>query len=210
MKSWVLAASLLAAAIAPAAKAADIDDDGPPPPPRSGAYDDPRYSDIYKYPRAPLRPFNTPTTPPGYHDDDDDNGPPRPPSRYSGVPPPPYGHGYTPPYGQACVRSEQVRDRLTSMGWRDFHGGQQQGELVTLRARRPSGRLFELTLHRCTGQIADARPLEPRHFGPFAYDSPRHDGPPRHDSPYGYDDDRPWRERPYAWGGPRRWWNWNH
>jgi len=198
MKSWVLAAGLLAAAIAPAARAADIDDDGPPPP-RSGAYDDPRYSDIYKYPKAPPRPFAAPTPPPGYHDDDDDDGPP--PSRYSGVPPPRYGNA--PPYGQRCVQSEQVRERLTSMGWRDFHGGQQQGEIVTLRARRPSGRLFELTLHRCSGQIAELRPLEPRRFGPYAYDG-------RGDGRYDYEGDQPWRERPYAYGGPRRWWNRNY
>jgi hypothetical protein len=204
MKSWVLAAGLLAAAIAPAAMAADIDDDGPPP--RSGAYDDPRYSDIYKYPKAPPRQFNPPAPPPGYNDDDDDDGPPRPPSKYSGVPPPqpysqygrgPYGHGQ---FGQRCVQSDQVRDRLTSQGWRDFHGGQQQGgDFVTLRARRPTGRLFELTLHRCSGEIADVRALEPRRFGPYANDGQRRD--------YDYEDDRSWRERPYAYGGPRRWWN---
>lgn len=192
MKSWVLAASLLAAAIAPAAKAADIDD-GPPPPPRSGAYDDPRYSDIYKYPKAPPRSFNA--QPPGYQDDDDDDRDGPPPSRYSGTQPPPYG-------GQACVRSEEVRERLTRMGWQDFHGGQKEGDTVTLRARRPSGRLFELRLHRCSGQIADVSPLEPRRFGPYAYRGG--------EETYEYDDDRPWRGRPYAWGGQRRWWNWNH
>ena len=52
-------------------------------------------------------------------------------------------------------QSEQVRAQLTDMGWRDFHGGQPQGDIVTLRARRPNGRLFELTMHRCSG--ADRR-----------------------------------------------------
>jgi hypothetical protein len=107
------------------------------------------------------------------------------------------------------VRSEQVRDRLTGEGWNDFHDGKPAGNgLVTLRARRPSGRLFELTLHRCTGEMLEARPLELRPFGPYAYRQPY--------GPYG-----PWRwgaetapngyygrERPYAYGGAPRSWGW--
>jgi hypothetical protein len=126
MKSWVLAAGLMAAMVAPPAMAADLDG-GPPPP-------------SYKF---------------GYDDDD------RPPAskRYSEAP----------PYGRHCVRSDDVRRRLTSFGWQDFHAGQPQGDLVTLRARRPSGRLFELTLHRCTGEIVEVQPLEPRRYGRFAF-----------------------------------------
>ena len=41
--------------------------------------------------------------------------------------------------------------------------------IATVRARRPSGRLFELTIDRCSGEIVSARPLEPRRFGPYAY-----------------------------------------
>ena len=48
MKSWVLAVGLLAAATSGGAMAADLDDG---PYDRNGsAYDDPRYSDIYRYP----------------------------------------------------------------------------------------------------------------------------------------------------------------
>ena len=47
--------------------------------------------------------------------------------------------------------------------------------MVTLRARRPNGRLFELTMHRCSGQIVEARPLEPRPFGPYAFNRPDRD-----------------------------------
>jgi len=50
MRSWVLAASLLAAAVSTGARAADLDE-GPPPDRYGSAYDDPRYADIYKYPR---------------------------------------------------------------------------------------------------------------------------------------------------------------
>lgn len=205
MKSWVLAAGLLAAAAVPAAWAADVEGDGPPPP-KSGPYG------VYKAPKAP--PPGGPPTPFNY-DDDEDEGPggPPPPGRKYSEPPPPPGKKYSevpPPYGQKCVRSEQVREQLTSLGWSDFHGGQKQGDLVTLRARRPSGRLFELTLHRCSGQLVDAAPLEPRRFGPYAFKAPyeqpyAYDGPPR----------RPYYYRQYEYDGPyegpyRRWYRYRY
>ena len=52
MRSWVFAASLMAAAVTTGAQAADLDE-GPPPDRYGSAYDDPRYADIYKYPRPP-------------------------------------------------------------------------------------------------------------------------------------------------------------
>lgn len=186
MKSWVLAAGLLAAAAVPAAWAADVDDG--PPPPKSGPYG------VYKGPKGP-----PPGGPPPYFDDDDDDGP--------GGPPPSKKYSEGSPYGQKCVRSEQVREQLSSLGWSDFHEGQKQGaSLVTLKARRPSGRLFELTLHRCSGQIVDAAPLEARRFGSYAYKGPSgpyaYDGPPRR-GPHFYRqfEDGPWyNDRPN-----RRW-----
>jgi hypothetical protein len=203
MRSWLLAAGLLAAAVSPA-RAADID--GVPPPPNSGPYG--YYYDDPRYPKAP---------PPSYYDDDDDDddrfrGPP-PARKYSHVPPPKYAvpppkYGAPPP-GKTCVRSEQVRERLTSQGWHDFHDGQPVGQsLATMRARRPNGQLFELTLHRCTGEIVEARPLQLRPFGPYAYRQPYGPyGPWRWGPqmpPYAYEDDA-WQERPYAYRGPRRW-----
>jgi len=174
MKSWVLAVGLLAAAFVPAANAADVGDD-------RESYSDPRYR----------------TAPPAYNDqDDDDDDDRRPPAarKYSGPA----------PYGQACAKSEQVRAQLSDMGWRDFHGGQPQGDMVTLRARRPNGRLFELTMHRCTGQIVEARPLEPRPFGPYAYNRPDrdlHDSRPYYGNRWNGDNyayrDRPWWRRGY-------------
>jgi hypothetical protein len=198
MRSWVLAAGLLVAVAAPPALAADMDDGGPPPYSKGGVWDDRRYP-----PKAP---------PPGAFDDEEDDDandysrvPPDkysrvpPPDKYARVPPPKYAD--VPPYRGKCVRSEQVRERLTGQGWRDFHAGAQVNDnVVTLRARRPSGRLFELTLHRCSGQIVDARPLEPsrREYawqGP--YDSPRRFGP------YTYYE-RPWFG-PYRNPWLRRW-----
>lgn len=202
MKSWVLVASLLAAAtmIPAASYAADPGDDDDVP----GAYKR----------KAPPPGYNN-----QYDDDDDDDRPPA--KRYSGPPPaPPPGYKYSgppvPPAGMNCARSEQVRQRLTEMGWQDFHGGQQQGDVVVMKARRPSGRLFELTLQRCSGQIVEVRPLEGRPYA-FNNDRPPYDDrynrpnaerydypPPR--GPYGYNDR--YRDGPYAYGGPRRWW-WN-
>jgi hypothetical protein len=204
MRSWLLAAGLVAAAAVSPARAADID--GVPPPPNSGPYGGYYYDDP-RYPKAP---------PPSYYDDDDDDdrfqGPP-PAKKYSHVPPPKYAAPPPkfggPPAGKTCVRSEHVRERLTGQGWRDFHDGQTLGQsLVTLRARRPNGRLFELTLHRCTGEVVEARPLQLRPFGPYAYRQPYGSYGPwswgQQVPPYADNDDT-WQERPYAYRGPRRW-----
>jgi hypothetical protein len=186
MRSWVLWACLLGAAAASPALAADIDDGSAPP--QGGYYDDQR---------------NPPKVLPRRDDEDEDEGDDdiddrRPPNRYTGVPPPP-------PYGK-CVRSEQVREQLTEMGWRDFHAGQPvNGQVVTLRARRPNGRLFELTLDRCSGHIVQAQALEPRPLGPYAYKAP-YERPyerPYYGRPYNYGN--PWFDRPYAYRWPRRW-----
>lgn len=40
--------------------------------------------------------------------------------------------------------------------------------IATVHARRPSGRLFVLTIDRCSGEIVSAQPLEARP-GPYAY-----------------------------------------
>lgn len=167
MKSWVLAVGLLAAAFVPAASAADVGDDRD-----DGAYNDPRY-------RTPPQNYNN------RDDDYDDDGPPPAARRFSGPA----------PYAGRCAQSEDVRHRLSRMGWQDFHGGQPQGnDLVTLRARRPNGRLFELTLQRCSGEIVEARPLELRPFGPYAFNPPRRDyyEDRRDDFGHGYRDRRWW------------------
>jgi hypothetical protein len=207
MRSWLLAAGLLAAVAASPAQAADLDGDDEAPPPRSwphsglqgGPYTNPRYGQ--------------PVPPPAYRDDDDDDNDN---DRYSAVPPPrTYSHApprYAPPPAtKTCVRSEQVRERLTGEGWRDFHDGKPASEgFVTMRARRANGRLFELTLHRCSGEVVEARPLELRPFGPYAYRQPYSPyGPWRwgqQRAPYAQDDDS-WEERSYAYRGPRRWHN---
>ncbi len=206
MIRWVLAAGLLAAVIVPSATAADLDDGGIPPPPwRGGAYGN-----------SPLPP------PPAYHDDDDDDDDygRGPPSRYSDVPPPRYAG----PVPGACVRSEEVRDRLTSHGWLNFHDGRPVSSTVVLmRARRPNGRLYELRLDRCNGDILALRPLELRPYRAYAYRQPRgtwgwspepgtrgYRNSDAYRGPYAgngqrADRDDDWQDgRPYAYSAPRR------
>lgn len=175
MRCWVLAGLLTAAVSVGSTRAPAADlNDGPPPDRYGSAYDDPRYADMYKYPSRPPQyaPYAPPPGP-AYRDDDDDDAY-APPRRFSYADPrPPYG-----PYGARCVPREEVRYRLTRQGWQDFQDAELRGEVATVRARRPSGRLFELTIHRCSGEIVDARPLEGRPFGPYAY------GPRRWERPY--------------------------
>jgi hypothetical protein len=171
MRSLVLAAGLAVAMSTGAAFAADLDDDGPPPYRRGSAYDDPRYSDIYRYPDRPPPPAYVAPRPPAavYRDEDDDYGPP--PRRYPGA-----------GYAAHCVPRAEIKHRLLSEGWRDFHDPDLRGDLASVRARRPSGRLFDLTIDRCTGQIVNARPLEPRPYGPYAsrfYGPYAYGAPPR-------------------------------
>jgi hypothetical protein len=175
MKSWVLAAGLCAGLAATAVQAADLDDTGPPPDRRGSAYDDPRYADMYRYPpRQPAPGYAVPAPPaPGYavpapppprdyayREDEYDRY--REPRRYSYSDP-------RAPYGQGCVPREAIKHRLMSEGWHDFHDGELQGNLATVHARRPSGRLFRLTVDRCSGDVVTARPLEGR---PYAYGPP--------------------------------------
>ena len=88
-------------------------------------------------------------------------------------PPADFEPPYPPRYagGGPCVPREAVRDRLLSEGWGDFRDFEPRGRVVVVQARRPSGRLFDLTIDRCSGEVVDARPV----FGPrvepgaFAY-----------------------------------------
>ena len=90
-------------------------------------------------------------------------------------------HTWLPPaYAEArCIPREVARDRLRAAGWRGFHDVDPHDRVVMVKARRPSGRMFELTIDRCSGEVVDARPIYGR-WGRFA------DGPRRY-----------WDRRPY-------------
>jgi hypothetical protein len=192
MKSWVVAAGLLAAAVCTGAKAADLDE-GPPADQRSGsAYDDPRYAEMYRYPdpapryREP-RPYDERYAAPPiprervYRDEEDEREGYRDPRRYSRADPypyarPPYASPYGPSYGPSasrCLPREQIRQHLLHHGWAELVDTELRGGLAVVHARRPSGRQFALTIDRCTGEVVDARPLfEGPVRGPYAYDAP--------------------------------------
>src|SRR5262249_33411815 len=138
-----------------------------PPPDRYGsAYDDPRYADIYRRqeppPYAVPPPYAAPVPRERVYRDDDDAAPYGRPPRFSYSDP-------RPGYGGGCVPRDVLRERLMRHGWHDFHDGELRGNVAVVRARRPSGRLFELSIERCSGEIVSAYPLEGRTFGPFAY-----------------------------------------
>jgi hypothetical protein len=97
-------------------------------------------------------------------------GPP-PPDRYADVPDdfePPYP---PPAYGDrgGCIPREVARDRLRAAGWHGFHGLEPHDRVVLVKASRPSGRMFDLTIDRCSGEVVDARPIYGRGPGPYAY-----------------------------------------
>jgi hypothetical protein len=161
MRSWALAVGLMAAAVTTGAKAADLYD-GPPPDRYGSAYDDPRYADIYKYPKGPAyAPYGGPVPRERVYRDDDYYDYDARPRRYSYAEPA--------PYGARCLPREVVKDRLLARGWHDFHHGDIRGDIATVHARRPSGRLFLLSIDRCSGEVIGAQPLEGRPFGPYAY-----------------------------------------
>lgn len=61
-----------------------------------------------------------------------------------------------------CVPRAFVREELRADGWRDFRDPQPRGSVVVVEARRVrSGRPFELTIDRCSGDVIGAVPLAP-------------------------------------------------
>jgi hypothetical protein len=130
-------------------------------PPRTGsAYDDPRYADIYgdddteeRY--AEAEDFDAPIPPRSVygHDEDDRD--------WNG-------------YREGCVPRHVVRDRLHADGWHHLRDFEPRGGVLHVEARRDSGRLFELTIDRCSGEVVDARALDGGRIGPFADRHHRH------------------------------------
>jgi hypothetical protein len=127
-------------------------------------YEDPRYADIYGDDPPPYDRYAEPP--------DDFEPPYRPRASLKD------GRAYEPPYAfdrrAACVPRHVVRDRLRAEGWGDFYGFEPRGRVVLVQARRRSGRLFDLTIDRCSGAVVEARPVNGERFDSFA------DGPRRH------------------------------
>lgn len=81
-----------------------------------------------------------------------------------------------------CAPRRIVMRRLFRNGWHDFHGLELHGPKAHVRARSDDGRLFALTIERCSGEIVAARQVEYRHTNgrydrraysevPYRYDS---------------------------------------
>lgn len=100
-------------------------------------------------------------------------GPPTP-EDYAEVPDdfePPY---LPPAYAErGCIPREAARDRLRAAGWHGFHAIEPHDRVVLVKASRPSGRMFDLTIDRCSGDVVDARPIYGARLGPFAGGPPR-------------------------------------
>src|SRR5262245_22615768 len=110
MRTWILAASLIAAAGAAStnAKAADLDE-GPPPNRYGSVYDDPRYADVY---RRPEPPYAAPVPRERIYRDNEVAPPYARPDRYSYN----YDEG-RPAYGGQCVPREVIRAGRPASGW---------------------------------------------------------------------------------------------
>lgn len=162
VRSLTAAVAVLATLAAMPAAAADLDPYAPPPHAKYGSpYDDPRYADVYRHPPPPpkyveryeQRFVAPPPPPPRYVERYDDRG-------YAPAPPPAYSwRGEPPRSAYGCLPREAARANLERQGWHDFHNLQPGADVVHVRARRPNGALFDLTLDRCTGQILDRRYL---------------------------------------------------
>ena len=174
MRSWVLAAGLLAVAAATGAQAADLYD-GPPPDRYGSAYDDPRYADIYRYPVPPPR-YAAP--------------PPRalralrraadpararlPRGRATTSPSTCRARGAIPtPSRPAPTPTAACRERWSRSGCCAAAGT--TSTTATCAATSPpcaravrAGGCSTSSIDRCSGEIVDARPLEPRRIGPYA------------------------------------------
>lgn len=188
MSTRFAGASLIAVlflAGAPAAMAADLSGD---------PYDDPRYADIYRDgpPRQAKRYVeryeerdeergqsykDDGYKDDGYKDDDYDNG-----SRYGDRgddyddgKDDKYDGGYR--YGDnrgGCVPRHLIRRDLKDQGWHGFHALQVRHNYILLKAQRPSGRVFDLKVDRCTGHIVNAKACDAANYGRYAYDPRRH------------------------------------
>jgi hypothetical protein len=135
-------------------------------PPHGGAGYDDRYGDAYgdAYGEVP-RDYRR------YGESENYDPPYRPRTSFRG------GYGYEPPYEARydarvrvtrfeddCVPHQIVRERLRADGWDEFQNVEPRGRVVLLQARRPSGRVFDLTVEKCSGEVVDARPLSGARF----------------------------------------------
>ena len=83
-------------------------------------------------------------------------------------------------FRDGCLPREEIKRRLTREGWRDFQEVELRQNVAKIRARRPSGDLYDLKVDRCSGDILHSQLIERGGYGPYANDH----GPRRFDRPY--------------------------
>jgi hypothetical protein len=184
MQSWLLKnirASVWATAVIGAnltggsASAADLYNTYPSP--RTGsAYEDPRYADLYGTPPPPPSRYEeryAPSyKPPHEHRyshpvPSEPIYPDRTPRQYSEVYPSPRAYSA----GPRCLAKDEISYNLERDGWREFHDPQVIDRGTAYVKARRQGRMFQLKLDRCSGDIIAARPIDQR--GPYAdYERP--------------------------------------
>lgn len=59
-----------------------------------------------------------------------------------------------------CVPRDEIRRRLKLQGWWDFDGLERAGDKFQLRARRPNGIAYQLTIDGCSGRVLGAMRLD--------------------------------------------------
>jgi hypothetical protein len=152
------------------ASAADIYYDDRP---RVGSpYDDPRYRDLYG------RDYKTaPPAPPRYVDLP-------PPTVYTDrvyrerrgylppMPPPAYvdRREWLPDRTSSCLPREEIRRGLQQDGWSGFHDLDFRGDIATVLAYRPDGRLYRLKIERCSGDLIGTRLVDRNEHAYSAYE----------------------------------------
>ncbi len=68
---------------------------------------------------------------------------------------------------RGCLPRHAIRDRLRDDGWRDIQRIEARGSKVFLTAERPDGRLYDLKVDRCNGDIIDARKSRDGVYGEY-------------------------------------------
>lgn len=180
-KGTRFAAALAVALVAGAgaALAADLDYGRVPSDRYSGAYEDPRYRDLYgpetRYDQRYYRPQHPVPVPPANVYREPDHYRPYPePRRYSQAEPDDWR------YRGGCLPREEIRRRLVEEGWREFHDLELRNGYARVRARRPSGDLYDLKVDRCSGEVVKADVIQRGGYGPYAQDhGPRYYPNPR-------------------------------
>lgn len=163
--SMALAVGALAITLSPAAKSADLEDYPRHEQRGESPYDDPRYR--YLYGEDEPAPPRYAAPPPAYRYEPsykDERLPPMPvPPRFS-------EHRHAAP---GCIPKREIRARLMDRGWGGFHDIEIRGEVAYVKAQRPSGRMFDLEIDRCSGHVLSARPVgEPPR--PYAWGAPHY------------------------------------